>query len=307
MKILVIGAGAVGGYFGGRLARAGHELYFIARGDHLKAIKKDGLFVKSPQSDFHIKPRAEGRFEPIDSLDLIMVCVKHHYLDGVLPIVKEQAGENCIVISLLNGVDSEDILMDAVKRNQVIGAIAYIGSELTAPGRIRHTAAGKITLGEMDCTETRRLENLKKVFNDASIPCGTSSNIRKAFWEKLMWNVGFNGLSALTGRSAQEILAHKPTETIVRRLMEELVAVAAGTGIGIDPQMIDKQMDFTKKSDVIIPSMLQDVRRGRKTEIDIMNGKIVNEGLRQRISTPYNDSIWAAVSLLDFDYRNRQD
>jgi len=215
MKTLVIGAGAVGGYFGGRLAQAGHELYFMARGDHLKAMKKDGLHVESREGDFHIKPRAEKGFEPIEGLDLIMVCVKHHGLNAVLPTVREHAGENCIVISLLNGVDSEDILMDAVPGNRVIGAIAYIGSELTAPGRIRNTLAGKITLGEMDGSDTARLENLKKAFNDASIPCGTSNNIRKALWEKLMWNVGFNGLSALTGQSAQQIfwLTNQPKKS----------------------------------------------------------------------------------------------
>ena len=299
MKTLVIGAGAVGGYFGGRLARAGHELYFMARGEHLKAIRKTGLHVESRDGDFHIKPRAEREFEPIKGLDLIMVCVKNHDLNAILPTLKKHAGEDSIIISLLNGVDSEDILMEALPRRQVIGAIAYIGSELTAPGRIRHTAGGKITLGEMDGGITLRLEELKKAFNDASIPCGTSDNIRKALWEKLMWNVGFNGLSALTGRSAQQILAHKPTEKIVRSLMEELVAAAAGTEIEVDPQMVDKHIDFTKKSKVIIPSMLQDVRNGRKTEIDIINGKIADKGKRVGISTPYNDAIWAAVSLLD--------
>ena len=299
MRILVIGAGGVGGYFGGRLAKAGNELFFIARGEHLKAIQANGLHIESPDGDFSITPTAAARFAPIADLDLIMVCVKHHDLRETLPVVNRQVGANTIVISLLNGVDSEEVLMESVPRPHLAGALAYIGTAIAAPGRIRHTASGTITLGELEGKATPRIVKLKTAFLEAGIQCGTTDNFRKEMWGKLMWNVGFNGLSAITNRSAGELLDHQPTAEIVRKLMEELLQVAGRLGIEISPQLIDKHIEFTRGAGEIIPSMLQDVRHGRKTEIEIINGKTVNEGRKLGILTPYNETIQAAVSLMD--------
>jgi len=299
MKILVIGAGSVGGYFGGRLALAGHEVYFVARGQHLRAIVENGLTVRSIQGDFTVIPQAREGFEPLHGLGLILVCVKCGDTAGILQMLKSHTGENTVVISLQNGVDAERALMESVPRERIVGGIAFIGSAVESPGTIVHTAAGKITIGELDNRRSHRVEELKNMFEGAKIPCAAAPDIVKAKWEKLLWNVGFNGICAITGLSAHRVLAHPPTRGIVRRLMGEHIDVACLLGIEINPALAEKYIENTAKGGDVVPSTLQDVRNGRHTEIDVMNGKIVEEGKMLGVSTPYNETVWAAVSAID--------
>lgn len=300
-----MGAGSVGAYFGGRLARSGHEVFFVARGDHLKAIRRDGLSVESIKGDFHIKAEARESFEPLENLDLIILSVKHRDTESVLPEIKKHTGGKSLVMSLQNGVDSEKTLAGVAPASQLIGGLAYIGANIEAPGKIRHTASGKIVIGELDGSKSERIINLKKIFEEAHIPCSVSLNIEKEKWEKLMWNVGFNGLSALTDRSANELAAYPPTCALVRHLMEELVEVALKAGIEVNRGMIDKHIEFTAKTSEIVPSMLQDTRAGRLSEIDIINGKVVSYGKKFGITTPYNELVWGAISLRDKALLNR--
>jgi len=299
MNILVIGTGAVGGYYGAKMATAGHDVYFTARGTHLEILRERGLTVESPQGDFHIKPTVGEKFERLENLDLIMVCVKHYDLDAVLPMVAEQVGEKTVVMSLLNGVDSEKIIMKALPPGHVVGGIAFIGAELAGPGVIRHTSAGRLTIGEVDASITERIEELSTAFTKAGIPCKPTGNFQKALWEKLLWNAGFNALAALTGHTAQQILSYGPTKIIVRRLMEEVVAVADKLDMEIDPRLVDKNIELTAKAPEIVPSMLQDVRRGKTTEIEAINGKVFREGRKADVPVPFNEILWAAVSLMD--------
>ncbi len=299
MKILVMGAGAVGGYFGGRLAQAGHEVYFTARGAHLDALRENGLSVQSCQGDFHVHPAAAGHFDRIEGLDLILLCVKHKDTAALLPQLKEQAGPRTVVVSLQNGAASERYFIDAVGTEKVVGGIAYIGAALTAPGIISHTARGIITIGELDGASTERVTRLKAAFEEAGIKCNVSTDIAKDKWEKLMWNVGFNGLCALTRQPVHPLLNHPPTNALVRSLMNELVQVATAAGIKVNPALPGKYIENTLKGGEVYPSTLQDVLHGRTTEIDIMNGAVVEEGKKRGISTPYNEMVWAAVSAID--------
>ncbi len=299
MKILVLGAGAVGGYFGGRLSAAGHEVFFTARGEHLKTLRTSGLSVRSCQGDFHVRPQAAERFEPITGLDLILICVKHKDTAYLLPELKEQAGETTAVISLQNGADSERFFIDAAGSKKVIGGIAYIGAALKEPGKIEHTARGVITIGELDGAASQRTEEIKRMFEEAGVKCNISTNIKKDKWEKLMWNVGFNGLCALTRLPVHPLLNHPPTRIIIKKLMEELVAVAHSAGVPVNTALPDKYIENTLKGGEVYPSTLQDVKQGKTTEINIMNGTVVEEGGKHGIATPYNELIWAAVAAID--------
>ncbi len=299
MKILVMGAGAVGGYFGGRLSVAGHEVFFTARGEHLDALRTHGLSVRSCQGDFHVHPHVAGHFEPIEGLDLILLCVKHKDTAGILSQLKEQAGETTVVISLQNGAASERFFIDAVGTEKVVGGIAYIGAALEGPGIINHTARGVITIGELDGTISHRIELIKKMFEEAGVKCNISANITKDKWEKLMWNVGFNGLSALTRQPVHPLLNHPPTKTIIKKLMDELVAVAHAVGVPVNQALPDRYIENTLKGGEVFPSTLQDVMMGKTTEISIMNGTVVEEGKKRGIATPYNEMVWATVSAID--------
>lgn len=299
MKILVLGAGAVGGYFGGRLSAAGHEVFFAARGEHLKTLQAFGLMVRSCQGDFHVRPHVAEYFKPIDGLDLILLCVKHKDTAPLLPQLKEQAGATTAIISLQNGADSERFFIDAVGAEKVIGGIAYIGAALEAPGKIAHTARGVVTIGELDGMPSQRTETIKSMFEEAGVKCAISANIKKDKWEKLMWNTGFNGICALTRQPVHPLLNHPPTRIIIKKLMEELVLVAHAAGVPVNAALPEKYIENTLKGGEVYPSTLQDVKQGKTTEVDIMNGAVVEEGIKHGIATPYNEMIWAAVSAID--------
>jgi 2-dehydropantoate 2-reductase len=299
MKILVLGTGAVGGYFGGRLAKAGNELFFTARGANLSALANDGLNVKSIDGNFEIKIDVREKFDRIDGLDLILLCAKTGDTRRLLPVIKEQMNDTSVVVSLQNGVESESILEEAVPKGSIVGGIAFIGSNRYAPGRIRHTGGGSITLGELFGEKTERIERVRKMFADAGVECRVTAKIIKAKWEKLVWNAGFNGLAAITGLSAEKLLSFKPARGIVSRLMEETIAVAQGKSVPVDPSTGDRHIEFTEKMRDVIPSMLQDIRAGRITEIDSINGLVCREGEKAGIATPYNEFVWAAVSAID--------
>lgn len=299
MRILIIGAGSVGGYFGGKLAKAGHETWFIARGAHLDAIRQNGLRVKSIQGDFTVHPHAADQFPPIPDIDIILVCVKHKDTPSILPHLKKHLGQNTVVISLQNGVDGEKELSSAIPLNNIVGGIAYIGSELASPGLIKHTASGLITIGELTGKTSGRVDAIKSLFETASVKCRISNDIVKDKWEKLIWNVGFNGLCAITRLPARPLLSHPPTREIVKGLMMEMIAVAHKSGIAVDASLADRYIDNTLKGGEVVPSTLQDILHGKMTEIDILNGKVSVEGKKLGVPTPLNDLVWAAVSAID--------
>ncbi len=180
MKILVIGSGAVGGYFGGKLAQAGHEVFFMARGEHMNAINRNGLAVESINGDFNVRSAlAAERFQPIDGLNLVLVCVKRTDTGSVTEVLGEQAGggRKATVISLQNGVDVEKELASAVRVSNLLGGVAFLGSEVSAPGRIKHSAGGILTIGELDGSRSERALGLKKMFDDAGIRCSVSTDV----------------------------------------------------------------------------------------------------------------------------------
>ena len=299
MKILVFGSGAVGGYYGARLTKGGNDLYFVARGKQLEAMQTGGLHIESIQGNMEIQANASERFDTIDQLDLILVCVKVGDTPSIIPQVREQAGKDTTVISLQNGVDGVTMLKEAVPCENIIDGIAFIGSNLYEYGKIRHTAAGSITIGELNGEKSERAERIRKIFDDAGIECRVTSKIHSAKWEKLIWNAGFNGLAAITDVPVGKLLSFEPTRKIVIGLMQEVIAIARKMDIEINPGSIERHLAVSEKMDNVIPSMLQDVRGGKKTEIDFINGKIVREGERLGIPVPYNESIWASVSMLD--------
>jgi 2-dehydropantoate 2-reductase len=300
MKVLVVGTGAVGGYFGGRLAQAGHEVYFIARGEHKKAIEQHGLVVESINGDFTVRPAGvSDKFAPLEKLGLILVCVKRLDTAAVLDVLAEQVGKDTVVMSLQNGVDVEKELFAVVPESNLVAGIAFIGSAISSPGRLRHTAKGVLTIGELNGSQSPRALAIKKMFDDAGAPCALSTEISKARWEKLMWNAGFNGVCALAGKTVHQLLDFKPADDLVKGLMEELAAVAEKLGINVNRSLIEKYVDNGRKGGDVTPSMLQDVRHGRQTEINHINGKIREEGRKLGVPTPLNDAIWTLVSAID--------
>ena len=297
MNILIVGSGAVGGYFGACLSKAGNDVTFLARGEHLKAINRNGLFVKSINGDFSVKVKAKERPDKDDSYDLIIFAVKGYDLETASETIKDVVADDTSILSLLNGVESEHDLSKKFGAEKIIGGVAFIGSAIETPGVILHTTAGFVTIGEMDRGKSDRCKKIKTTFEKAHIPCKISADINKDIWSKMVWNVGFNAITAITGALVSEILANQGTRQTVEQSMLETINVATKKGIVLSTDLILKTIARTEKAGKIKTSMLQDIEKDKQTEIDFINGAIVKMENEVGINTPVNETLFGLVKF----------
>ncbi len=300
MKIIVMGAGAVGGYYGALLARAGtHEVWFIARGEHLKRIRQDGLLVQSVAGDFRVMVKATEDPSEAGLADLILNCVKAYDLENACRLLLSNMGPGSVMLTLQNGVEAPKVAGAVVGSGRVVGGIAYVGSRMAGPGVIQHMALGRVTIGELDGARSKRVEELAGLFEAAGIPCRVSTDIRLDMWKKLVWNTGFNAVCALTGLTAQDVIAQPEGERIVREAMSELISVARARGLALSPEMASQNIELTRRVEPVVPSMAQDTLRGKPTEIEEMNGVVVRLGETMGVPTPVNRILCGLVHLIE--------
>lgn len=299
-KIAVVGAGGVGGYFGGRLAEAGYDVSFLARGQHLEALKLKGLKIKSCNGDTLIEPViATDNPGEIGECDLVLICVKSFdtaaTAEAILPLV----GNTTTVISLQNGTENEEILGKTVGREKVMGGVAFIGSRISAPGVILHTAAGNLTIGEMDGSMSERADDINELFASSGIEVRVTGNIQKAMWQKMVWNCGFNAITALTGGSASELLARDETRHTIRNTMREVITLARKEGLDLAEDLPDKMIAHTETQGAIKTSMLIDMESGRPMEIEALNGTVSRKAKEMGLASPINDTLYGMISLIN--------
>ena len=299
MKILIVGAGAVGGYFGGLLARSGEDVTFLARGEHLKAIQEKGLYIKSINGDFNIKINAVEKPNANEKYDLIVIAVKSYDLPDACNNIKGTVKNETVLMSLLNGVDSEEIIGSIFGADNVIGSVAFIGSQISEAGVISHTASGMITIGELDGVKSKRCEEILKIFERAKIPIKLSENIQKDIWAKMVWNTGFNAITALTGSLVSDVLSIPESRKIVEMTMKETVEAANKKGIKLSDDFVEKTVSKTLKAGEIKTSMLQDRENGKVMEIDSINGAIVRLGHEMNIPVPVNETLYGALKVIN--------
>jgi 2-dehydropantoate 2-reductase len=303
MKILVVGAGAVGGYYGALLARAGHSVTFVARGEHGRAIREHGLVIDTPDGDEAVVCHAPVLAHLADAADfgadVAIVAVKAADLEGIAPDVGKALAARGVAIPLLNGLDSEEILATAIGRDRVVGGIAQIASRITGPGRIRVDAPARIVLAPLAPATPEKMllvERLAATFAAAGFGCDAKRDLSRTLWTKLLWNAPFNAICALTGKTAGEVLAVPELAALVRATMVELAAVALAENVLIDDALIDATLESTRvKFFGSIPSMLQDVRAGRPTEARALQGAVVARGDRHGIAVPLHRTLLALV------------
>ncbi|MDH5637574.1 MAG: 2-dehydropantoate 2-reductase [Nitrospinota bacterium] len=297
MRIIIAGTGGVGGYYGAMLAQAGHEVFFIARGAHLEAIKRDGLAVKSYLGDFSARAQCGPDSTDFGLADLVLVCFKTYHTRSTTGLYATCVGQKTMVLSLQNGVNADAILAERFGEEKVMGGVAFIGSRVKAPGVVLHTGFGSMALGEIWGGLSDRARELGDMFAQAKIKCRVSGDIKKDKYSKMVWNVGFNGVCAIVDCSAGEALKSASTRTLIRTAMLEWIAVARGAGVDLDYELADKNIEATEKGGEVIPSMVMDKRNGRLLETEAINGKVVELGIMQKIPTPLNQFI---VDILDF-------
>ncbi|MBF0275007.1 MAG: ketopantoate reductase family protein [Nitrospinae bacterium] len=300
-SFLVVGSGAVGCYYGSKLQQAGFDVTFLARGKRYNYLKENPLIVESFLGDYTVK----GKF--IDAVtnekpDFILFTTKSYDIKEACESIKKAVTTSTTIISFINGTESEKVIAEFFPKNDIIGGIAFIGAELNKEFILSHTAAGFILIGDCEVskvsTRSYKLNEIADFFIQGNINCKISDNIYQDFWNKMLWNTGFNGLCAITGMTSKLLLEFPETRKTVIGLMKECKRVAIASGIHITDEMIQKNIEITEKvSGDVTPSMLQDKRNGKKMEIDIINGKVVALGKELGVQTPLNETINAIISL----------
>jgi 2-dehydropantoate 2-reductase len=318
VKIVIAGAGAIGGYIGAKLARAGADVVLHARGPHLKAMQERGLRVTSPDGDFETRPAVTGDLATIGQADVVFLGVKAHGLTALAPSLAPLLGPETAVVSTQNGipwwyfqghggeldglrlerVDPGGVVAAAIEPRRVIGSLAYFATDVAAPGVIHHTEGNRITLGEPDGTRSERIRAIAEVLIAAGFRCPITTRFRHELWVKLLGNVAFNPLSALTGGTLEALVRDDETARLVRQVMTETEAVAGKLGIEL-PISIDQRMAGAEKVGAHKTSMLQDYEAGRPMELEAVVGAVVELGERLGVPMPATRAMYACARFLD--------
>lgn len=298
MRIVVIGAGGTGGYFGGLLARGGEDVVFVARGPHLDAMRARGLRVKSRLAgDFTVKAQATDDPRGLGPADLILFCVKTYSTANAVTAIRPLVGPQTMILSVQNGIDSAERIVQVVGPKPVLGAVAHVVSVIETPGVVTQTAGpGRIIFGELAGGVSSRVEQLLPVLRRAGIVAEAHPNIRVALWEKFIFICGVSGMTALTRLAIGPILATPETCHMFRGTMAEVEAVARAEGVGVDRGSADQALALARGFEPSARgSMYYDLAAGRRLELETLNGTVVRLGRNREIPTPLNVAIYAAL------------
>lgn len=299
MRVAVMAAGALGGYFGGRLAEAGHEVHFIARGAHGEAIARNGLKVQSPVGDMLIKP-AHVTDDPkkIGVVDVVLFAVKLWDTEKSGELCRPFLDKDTRVLSMLNGIDSVDRLTP-ILGDVVCAAPTRISAVISAPGVIAHNGTfANFRCGFLDGRDDARLKSLVDEIRAAKVEATFSTNIRKSLWEKFVFLVGVSGATAGTRSPMGPILADPDTRALFESLMRETEAVAVKSGVEIAGEAEKLIQVASGMGAHIKASMLEDLERGNRLELDWLQGKVVELGKKLGVPTPANEYVYKTLKLL---------
>jgi 2-dehydropantoate 2-reductase len=300
MKIVVFGAGGVGAFYGGLLARAGQDVQFVARGAQLDALRTRGIHISSlALGEIDIPAvRATDRAAEIGRADLVLVCVKAHQTAGVLDDVATLVDGRTLLIALQNGLEPQEVLVERFGAERVIGAAVYVGATVEQPGHVRHVAAGTLVIGDPGRVGAERVEAVREALASTGLPVRVTPDIERQRWHKLAWNASFNAISALTLRSSQDLLTTPPARELLIAVMREVVAVASARGVALGEADVEQLVAATEKSAAIRTSMLVDRERGRELETDALVGVVVRKGRDAGVPTPTISVLYALLTAI---------
>ena len=307
MNIVIYGTGGVGGYFGARLAQAGNNVTFIARGKHLATIQKNGLKLISPKGDCLIYPaNVTDSIAKINNIDLVLVCVKTWQLKEVAKKINKNINEKTVVISLLNGVENQDILISEINKKHIIGGLCKVISKVKDFGVIHHISyEPTIIFGELNHEKSQRAVKIKQVLKNAGINTILSDDIQQEIWTKFLYITTVSAIGALTRTYVDEMVALPEIKKIMYKTAEEILAIANAKGINISKETIETQFKIIENQPPKTTSSLQrDIMDGKPSELESQNGTIVRLGKELGIPTPTNDFIY--FSLLPQEKKARQ-
>lgn len=310
MRIAVYGAGSVGGYFGGRLAEAGEEVVFIARGDHLKAIQNRGLKVESPKGDFLIQPaQATDDSAVVGQVDVILLGVKAWQVPKAASEIQPMVGENTFVVPLQNGVDAPYQLSEVLGVGKVLGGLCRISAMIAAPGLIRHAGIEPyIAFGELDRHPSQRSERLRAAFESAGVWVEVPLDIQAAMWEKFVFIAAISGVGAVTRMPVGSYRSIPETRQVLVAALEETVNVALGRGIGAPPELVKRTIALIDGLPAgATASMQRDIIEGRPSELEAQNGAVVRLGAEVGVPTPVHSYLYASLLPQELQARGELD
>lgn len=298
MKIGVFGAGGVGGYFGGRLAHAGEDVVFVARGKHLKALQSTGLHVESIAGDFWINPVAiAGSPEGAGIMDVILLGVKAWQVPEAAEAMRPMVGSETFIVPLLNGIEAPSQLIEVFGEKHVLGGLCRISSFIAEPGHIKHVGIDPyIAFGELDGERSQRSQLLLDVFLKAGVKAEIPADIQAAMWTKFAFIATISGVAGVT-RAALGVLRRLPeTRSLLASSLNEIAALAEGYHIHLPPDFISRTMDLIDGlPEDMRPSMQRDLMLGRPSELEYQNGAVVRIGKAIGVPTPVNDYLYATL------------
>ena len=297
-QVLMVGAGSVGGFFGAHLAKNNPNVSFLLRPMTLAAVKQNGLTIRSASGSFTVHPPAASELRDLPKPDLIILSVKAYDLDEVMTQLDPVMTDQTVILTLQNGVDTEDRLIARWQRDCVVGGIAFIYSKIASPGVIDHYKKGAVTIGEIMGHKSPRLLAIAEIFKQAGIACQLTDDLRRSKWEKMCWNCVFNPLTVIIDDKVAKALDHPEMLRVINQIVEEVAAVAAALKVPLTSDMAERVVRWTQEIRDIHTSMYDDWKAGRPTEIEYLNGYVAKLGREHGIPTPLNEALTAMIKAI---------
>ena len=297
-KVVVLGAGSVGCYFGGMLARAGHDVTLIARANHVEAITNNGLHMDCQSFQDYVQVKARSDYIPLSDADIVLCCVKSPDTEFVINEVKPYLNKSAVILSLQNGVDNAERIAKLVD-NPTYPTVVYVATAMVGPGKLKHFGRGELVLGALG-NNSNELNALSDFFQLSNVPCEISGNIRKDLWLKFLVNCSYNGISAIGQIQYGKMVSNPEIVNLINQITEECLMVAEKQGVMIsatEASQANHAIGVTMSGQK--SSTAQDLVKGKLTEIDYLNGLIVRRAAEYGLSAPANQAVYALVKMLE--------
>lgn len=299
MKIAIVGAGAVGGFFGAYLKKAEHDVTFVARGQHLEAMKKSGLKVIANGDAFTVDGVFTNDLHSLSDAELILVCVKSTDTKEIAEQIANLGNEHAIIMTLQNGVDNEEILADVFGVERVLSAATYVSSQISEHGTIKQNGRVKLVIGALHESLVPYRDRIAELFNEAHIDTSTKDTIMEQKWKKFLWNATFNPLAALSTATVGEILDDEELRKTAEKVCREVILIANKSGIPLKKKMFEITFSNAEYARKHKPSMLQDRLRGKRMEIESLLGYLVKKSRRLQVEAPAIQAIYSNLLFID--------
>lgn len=304
MNIVIVGPGAIGILFGTMLIRSGERVQFL---DHdrqrVEFISKNGISLESKDKVYSNKVEITNRASDLTDIDLFLICVKSYDTKVAVISVKSALKDKSMVLTLQNGVGNIEVISEILGQERVIGGVTSQGANVISYGKVRHAGFGETFIGKIDGKTTTYLRDIREVLNKAGLKTRISKDIKSLLWSKLIINVGINALTAITHLRNGQLLDYEGTRRILRQAVSEAVKIVKRKRIKLAyDDAIEKTETVCEATAQNISSMLQDVLRKKKTEIDFINGAIVRQGQSMGILTPVNSLLLDLVKSIELSY-----